>query len=92
MMKLRLIGAVIALIAASPAIAAGGMTCRTAGARPVQIDLTYGHVFGTPLVASRVTHTSFPSCRARFIGGVIKLMGEYLPNDIVHVAPARIPS
>ena len=53
-MKIRLICAFVALAAATPAMAAGGLSCRTAAPRPLQVDLTFGHVFGTPLVASRL--------------------------------------
>ena len=54
MNKLLLLAPLLAFAASSPALAAGGLNCRTGGARPVQVDLTYGHVFGTPLVASRL--------------------------------------
>ncbi len=53
-MKLRILAALIALTAASPALASGGMSCRTGGPRPVQVDLAFGHVFGTGLVSSRL--------------------------------------
>jgi hypothetical protein len=56
-MKIRLLGAVLgiaAFTAASPASASGGLSCRTGAPGPVQIDLAFGHVFGTPLVSSRL--------------------------------------
>ena len=53
-MKLRLLATALALTAAGPALASGGLTCRTGGARAVQVDLAYGHVFGTGLVSSRL--------------------------------------
>ncbi len=49
-----MIFAVLAVGTASPALAAGGMQCRTGGDRPIDVSVTYGHVFGTPLVASRM--------------------------------------
>ena len=54
MNKLLLIAPALALFITTPALASGGLSCRTGGARPVQVDLAYGHVFGTPLVASRM--------------------------------------
>lgn len=42
------------LAAASPANATGGMTCRTAGPRPVKISLVIGHAAGSPLVSARM--------------------------------------
>lgn len=54
MNKLLLFAPALALFTATPALASGGLSCRTGGPRPVQVDLTYGHVFGTPLVASRL--------------------------------------
>lgn len=40
---------------ASPAHATGGFTCRTAGPRPVEVGLGFGHVPGSPLIAARLT-------------------------------------
>jgi hypothetical protein len=67
-MKKPILAAVLALSAASPALAAGGMQCRTGGARPVEVNLTYGHVFGTPLVASRLLDNgrNIPNARAQW--------------------------
>ena len=53
-MKTRLLCAVLAFTAATPALASGGLSCRTGGPRPVQVDLAFGHVFGTGLVSSRM--------------------------------------
>ena len=67
-MKKIIVAAALAFGAASPALAAGGMHCRTAGARPVEVNLTYGHVFGTPLVASRLLDNgrNIPVARAQW--------------------------
>jgi hypothetical protein len=45
----------LSLIAIMPAQATGGFQCRTAGARPIEVALTIGHVPGSPLVATRLT-------------------------------------
>lgn len=42
------------LLAAAPAQATGGFTCRTAGPRPVEIALGFGHTPGAPLFLSRL--------------------------------------
>ena len=42
------------LAAATPAHATGGLICRTAGARPVEVSLGFGHVPGSPLIATRL--------------------------------------
>jgi len=39
---------------AAPANATGGMTCRTAGSRPIQVSLVIGHTTGSPLVSGRL--------------------------------------
>ena len=49
MNKLLLTATLIAL-GASPAIATGGFVCRTAGARPIQVSVGFGHVVGAPLL------------------------------------------
>ncbi|MFL6751673.1 MAG: hypothetical protein ACJ8D5_03240 [Sphingomicrobium sp.] len=41
-----------AALAASPAYATGGLVCRTAGPRPVEISVGFGHVAGAPLIAT----------------------------------------
>ena len=45
------------LLLALPAAAnaTGGFTCRTAGARPIVVDLGFGHVAGSPLILTRLT-------------------------------------
>jgi hypothetical protein len=53
MKKLALVAA-LAAATASPALAAGGLHCRTAGARPIELNMTIGHVFGSPLVSTRL--------------------------------------
>lgn len=42
---------VLAAIAA-PAHATGGMTCRTAGANPIEVSVGFGHAAGAPLISS----------------------------------------
>jgi hypothetical protein len=39
---------------ASPADATGGFVCRTAGSRPIEVGVGFGHVPGSPLIASRL--------------------------------------
>ena len=53
-MTKRLLLAAAALLASTPAHASGGMFCSTAGPRPVQVSMTIGHVFGSPLAAARL--------------------------------------
>jgi hypothetical protein len=38
------------LLLASPALATGGYTCRTGGAKPVTVSVGFGHVPGSPLI------------------------------------------
>lgn len=52
-MKRILIGIALLGIAA-PAHATGGFTCRTAGTRPVEVNLGFGHVPGAPLILTRL--------------------------------------
>jgi hypothetical protein len=40
---------------ASPAMATGGMTCRTAGARPIAVSLVIGHAAVPAIVSARLT-------------------------------------
>ena len=42
------------LAAAVPAHATGGMVCRTAGPKPVEVSLTIGHTAGSPIVSGRL--------------------------------------
>lgn len=51
----RFLLAAAAFLASSPAYASGGMFCSTAGPRPVQVSMTIGHVFGSPLADARLT-------------------------------------
>ena len=53
-MRKLIFGLALALIAA-PAQATGGLVCRTAGAQPLIVSLGFGHVPGSPLIASRLT-------------------------------------
>ncbi len=39
---------------ATPAQATGGFVCRTAGASPIEVGLGFGHVAGSPLIATRL--------------------------------------
>ena len=48
-MKKLLLSVLVLAAMATPAHAAGGMTCSTAGPRPVTIALVFGHVAGSPL-------------------------------------------
>lgn len=53
MRKLIILAATI--LAASEAHATGGLVCRTAGPRPIEVSLGFGHVPGSPLILSRLT-------------------------------------
>lgn len=46
--------AVLALLAAVPGHATGGLVCRTAGPRPIEVSVGFGHVPGAPLVITRL--------------------------------------
>lgn len=39
---------------ASPAHATGGLVCRTAGERPIEVSIGFGHVPGAPLILARL--------------------------------------
>jgi hypothetical protein len=54
-MKKSLIVLPLILAVAVPARATGGMTCKTAGPKPVEAYLVIGHVAGSPLVSGRMT-------------------------------------
>lgn len=43
------------LAAAAPAQATGGFTCRTAGPRPIEVSLGFGHTPGASLFLTRLT-------------------------------------
>ena len=47
--------ALVALAAAAPAQATGGMLCRTAGANPVELSLVIGHTAVSTIVSARLT-------------------------------------
>ena len=39
---------------AAPVAATGGLNCQTAGPRPIQVGIGFGHVPGAPLILSRL--------------------------------------
>ncbi|HET9459375.1 MAG TPA: hypothetical protein VFO51_05285 [Sphingomicrobium sp.] len=45
----------LAFVAASPAYATGGMTCSTAGPRPIDVQLVIGHTVVSNVVQARLT-------------------------------------
>jgi hypothetical protein len=45
----------LALLAAAPAAATGGMACRTAGANPIEVGLVVGHAVVPAIVGARLT-------------------------------------
>lgn len=47
--------ALILLTVPATAQATGGYTCRTAGTRPVEVALGFGHVAGSALILTRLT-------------------------------------
>ncbi|MGI8704202.1 MAG: hypothetical protein ACR2JJ_00100 [Sphingomicrobium sp.] len=51
-MRKMLFALPVALGAATPAHATGGMVCRTAGASPIEVSVGFGHVSGAPLISS----------------------------------------
>lgn len=53
-MKKYLTLAPLLMFAAAPAHATGGLVCRTAGAKPIEVSLGFGHVPGAPLIATRL--------------------------------------
>ena len=54
-MKKPILALLVAAIAASPAYATGGLVCRTAGPRPIEVAVGFGHVAGAPLILTRLT-------------------------------------
>ncbi|HZH06389.1 MAG TPA: hypothetical protein VEY69_06930, partial [Lautropia sp.] len=40
----------LAIGMAAPADATGGFTCRTGGARPIEVSIGFGHAVGAPLL------------------------------------------
>lgn len=53
-MKTIIPATVVLAVIATPAQATGGFVCRTAGANPVEVGLGFGHVPGSPLIATRL--------------------------------------
>jgi hypothetical protein len=49
-MKRVLLASGIMLGLSDPALATGGFVCRTAGVRPIQVSMGFGHVAGAPLL------------------------------------------
>ena len=54
-MKKSLLFLPVLIAAATPAHATGGMVCKTAGRRPVEVSMVIGHTIGSPLVSARMT-------------------------------------
>ena len=44
----------LAMLATAPAHATGGLVCRTAGDRPIEVAMGFGHVPGSPLILTRL--------------------------------------
>ena len=53
-MKKSLLSLPLLVAAATPAHATGGMVCKTAGPRPVEVSMVIGHTVGSPLVSARM--------------------------------------
>jgi hypothetical protein len=54
-MKRKLVlAAVVAACIAAPAHATGGLICRTAGARPIEVSLVVGHTAVSAIVSARL--------------------------------------
>ena len=53
-MNKLIIGGLVAFFAASPAFASGGLLCRTAGARPVEVRLVVSHTAVPAVVSARL--------------------------------------
>lgn len=51
-MRNALLALPLVLGLAAPAHATGGMVCRTAGAKPVEVSIGFGHAPGAPLISS----------------------------------------
>lgn len=51
-MRKALVAVLLFALLAAPAGATGGFVCRTAGARPIEISLGFGHAPGAPLIAT----------------------------------------
>lgn len=44
----------LTMLSASPAHATGGLVCRTATAKPIEVAMGFGHVPGSPLIVTRL--------------------------------------
>lgn len=53
-MKRFLLVLAVILLGATPAHATGGFVCRTAGDRPIEVSVGFGHVPGSPLILTRL--------------------------------------
>ena len=53
-MNKLLLAIALLVLGATPALATGGLVCRTAGSRPVEVSLGFGHVPGSPLILARL--------------------------------------
>jgi len=53
-MKKALLSAVLVVGVAAPAHGTGGLVCRTAGAKPIEVVVGFGHVPGSPLILTRL--------------------------------------
>ena len=51
----RLLLTLFLVLFPAAAHATGGFTCRTAGARPIEVALGFGHLPGSPLILTRLT-------------------------------------
>ena len=54
MKKALLLAPLAVLLFPAPAQATGGLVCRTAGAAPIEVSVGFGHVPGSPLIATRL--------------------------------------
>ena len=54
MKKALLLAPLAVLLFPAAAQATGGLVCRTAGAAPIEVSVGFGHVPGSPLIATRL--------------------------------------
>ena len=54
-MKKTLLAAPLIFLAATPAQATGGLVCRTAGSRPVEVALVISHTAVSAVISARLT-------------------------------------
>lgn len=59
-MKKLLFAPLLALGFAAPVHATGGFVCRTAGAKPIEVSVGFGHVPGAPLILTRLLDNGHP--------------------------------